>query len=128
MFQSDAQHKLFFYCRLGLQNTALLKCYMELDPRVSQLVYTVRTWAKAIGVSGGGSGQLTNYALTIMVLNFLQATDPPVLPCLQDVSGWPMKETKIIVEKELIDGWDCGFYKDVGELLASTNTKPIGEC
>jgi len=102
---------------------------MELDPRVSPLVHTVRTWAKAIGISRGGSGQLTNYALTIMVLNFLQTTVPPVLPSLQDVSGWPTKDScKTSMEKELVDGWDCSFYKDVGNLPPSTNSKSVGEC
>lgn len=116
-----------FSFRLGLQNTALLKCYMDLDPRVSQLVYTVRAWAKSIGVSGGGSGQLTSYALTVMVLHYLQATDPPVIPSLQDVSSWPLKEHKEInIEKELVDGWDCGFCKDISILAPSSNSQPVG--
>ena len=66
---------------------------MSLDPRVTHLVWIVRVWAKAKGLSGGGVGQLTSYALTLMVLYYLQCVQPPVIPSLQNVGSWPMRAT-----------------------------------
>lgn len=50
----------------------------------------MRTWAKAKGLSGGGGGQLTSYALTLMALYYLQCVQPPVVPSLQNLGSWPV--------------------------------------
>lgn len=109
---------------------------MALDPKVAQLVYIIRSWAKALGISGGDSGQLTSYALTLMVIYFLQTTNPPVIPSLQNISEWPMNaEMKSGDENDkgndvqdcYIDGWDCSFFQDITKLSPSLNIKPVGK-
>jgi DNA polymerase sigma len=99
-------------------------------------VYTIRSWAKAIGISGGDNGQLTSYALTLMVIHFLQTIEPPVIPSLQNISRWLMyaNETSDCeddqwkdVQKCYIDGWECSFFEDVSTLSPSLNSKPVGK-
>ena len=149
---------------------------MSLDPRVSQLVWVVRVWAKAKGLSGGGVGQLTSYALTLMVLYYLQSTLPPIIPSLQNINAWPSFETDghltscaqptasannaeksgdvscayehkeegrdvetntcfrsggrrdlhREVKSKVVDGWECGYFKDVADLPPSKNQQTLG--
>ena len=68
----------------ALQNTALLRLYADCDPRVRSLVVIVKVWAKRRGISNARNCTLTSYAWTILVISFLQQTDPPVvtsIPC-----------------------------------------------
>ena len=121
-------------CRLGIHNSKLLKCYLSLDPRVIQLVFAVRAWAKAKDVSC----QLSNYALTLMVLYFLQTTSPPVIPSLQDPAEWSgmsscetigadgeewTADRDDVVE---VDGWNCSYLSDFTSLSPTKNTKTLG--
>ena len=87
--------------RLALANTELILTYTKLDDRIPLLMYTIRAWAKYNNLTGRNSFQMTSYALTLMVLHYLQHITPPVVPCLQlchDVT-------------DLIGLWDCGFCK-----------------
>ena len=44
----------------------------------------LKWWAKSVGIIGASNGFLSSYALTLMIIAFLQNTQPPVLPCLQE--------------------------------------------
>ena len=44
----------------------------------------LKWWAKSVGIIGAAYGYLSSYALTLMIIAFLQNRDPPVLPCLQE--------------------------------------------
>ena len=111
---------------------------MSLDSRVPQLVFIVRAWAKAKGLSVGK--QLSNYALTLMVLYFLQTQTLPVVPSLQQrVHAWVKEQSDLQstsdhgcdksgdVQLEMIDNWDCSFFKGVSRLSPSQNTKSLSE-
>ena len=136
-----ALHLYFsFLFRLGVANSDLLRCYMSLDPRIPQLVFIVRAWAKAKAVTAGR--HLTSYALTLMVLYFLQTQDPPVIPSLQqgfaswikqqshssynEICGYhePLVEE---LESKLIDNWNCSFFTDVTRLSSSNNDKSLSK-
>ncbi len=69
-----------FFSRLGPANTRLMAAYFQCDPRMAIIVPIVRLWARAHGVR---RSVLNNYALSLMVIHFLQTVSPPVLPCLQ---------------------------------------------
>lgn len=44
----------------------------------------LKYWSKQVGIIGAAFGFLSSYALTLMLIAFLQSTSPPVLPCLQE--------------------------------------------
>ena len=44
----------------------------------------LKWWAKSVGIIGAPFGFLSSYAFTLMIIAFLQNTQPPVLPCLQE--------------------------------------------
>lgn len=62
--------------------TKLFWIYSQLDSRVVPLVFFVRFWAKVIKITSNKrpSSYLTNFQLTMLVLNFLIRLDPPILP------------------------------------------------
>ena len=67
-----------------MRNTHLLYCYSQLDRRVRPLVVGVKKWARDCEINDASHNTLSSYALTLMVVFFLQAgVSPPVLPCLQ---------------------------------------------
>ncbi|KAA0191409.1 hypothetical protein HAZT_HAZT007392 [Hyalella azteca] len=64
---------LSLYNTLALRNTRLLNIYSQIDPRVK------------CDICDASRGSLSSYAFSLMLLHFLQHTQPPVLPVLQEV-------------------------------------------
>lgn len=55
-----------------LQNTLLLKDYAQLHSNVTDLVLLVKLWAQANRLKGAPARHLSSYALTLMVIYYLQ--------------------------------------------------------
>ncbi|XP_041941169.1 speckle targeted PIP5K1A-regulated poly(A) polymerase [Alosa sapidissima] len=109
--------------RLALRNTRFLQLCSELDSRLRPLVFTVRFWAKQKQLAGnpfGGGPLLNNYALTLMVMFFLQNRDPPVLPSVDQLKNMACEEEECVIE-----GWDCTFPSQPIAVPPSKNTEDL---
>ena len=67
---------------LGVINSKLLQTYAEVDDRCAKLGKLVKMWAKNNGICSGQNA-VSSYGFVLMVINYLQMLDPPVLPSLQ---------------------------------------------
>ncbi len=72
---------------LACTNTKLLRDYCSIDPRLRQLVFLVKHWAKKRKVNNAYEGTLSSYAYCLMAIAHLQRRQPPVLPCLQEMQA-----------------------------------------
>lgn len=105
---------------LAIVNTKLLRDYSRLDPRLQQLVYAVKHWAKQRNVNDAYRGTLSSYAYVLLCISFLQQRQPAILPCLQQLQP---------TFKATIGQWSCEFNDDVEGLqgFGSSNTESLAE-
>lgn len=79
----------------GVHMSSILHFYSQMDPRVCPLIYTVRKWASASGVTDKVPGTwITNFQLTLMVLFHLQTKGivPPIKSLRGKQGGKPIAE------------------------------------
>ncbi|KAK3822514.1 MAG: hypothetical protein JOS17DRAFT_687631 [Linnemannia elongata] len=108
---------------MGVFNSHLINAYQKIDPRFLGLWFGLRSLADKHGILGGSTRYLSSYALTMMLIVFLQdVTSPPILPRLQQQSTYRMIT-------RTIDGYHCAYDKDPRNYteLAAKNTKKQGE-
>ncbi|XP_056626481.1 speckle targeted PIP5K1A-regulated poly(A) polymerase isoform X2 [Triplophysa dalaica] len=109
--------------RLAVRNTRFLQLCSGIDSRLRPLVYTVRLWAKQKHLAGNSSGPgplLNNYALTLLVIFYLQNRDPPVLPSVNKLKSMACEEETCVIEE-----WDCTFPSQPISVPGSKNTEDL---
>ncbi|NXR90480.1 STPAP polymerase, partial [Hypocryptadius cinnamomeus] len=106
---------------LALFNTRFLRLCADADPRVRPLGYALRLWAggqRLAGNRAGGGPLLTNYALTLLLVLFLQSRSPPVLPSVRRLRLLAGPQ-----DRAQVGGWDCSFPRDAAALEPSGNSQ-----
>ncbi|XP_053611914.1 poly(A) RNA polymerase gld-2 homolog A-like [Plodia interpunctella] len=74
---------------VGVRNTTLLNTFSRMDWRVRPLVSLSKLWARAHNINDARARTLSSYALTLMVIHFLQCgTNPAILPRGTEASEW----------------------------------------
>ncbi|VDK53764.1 unnamed protein product, partial [Anisakis simplex] len=86
------QFDLSYDNKLAIENTSLLRAYNTVDKRVTQLGIMLKRWSEYCEIKDASCGRLSSYALCIMLIHFLQTTEPPVLPFLQQVCTYGFVE------------------------------------
>ncbi|XP_067225251.1 speckle targeted PIP5K1A-regulated poly(A) polymerase [Chanodichthys erythropterus] len=110
--------------RLAVRNTRFLQLCSGIDSRLRPLVYTIRLWAKQKQLAGNLSGpgpMLNNYALTLLVIFYLQNRDPLVLPSVNQLKNMACEEEECVIEE-----WDCTFPSQPFSVPPSKNTEDLG--
>jgi DNA polymerase sigma len=120
---------------LAVKNTELIGDYCKMDPRVVEMIYFVKHWAKQRKLNEPYQGTLSSYAYVLMVIHYLQRSMDPVLPNLQlNCEGihWNKKEVLKLNGKSvgyLIMGffyyfaYEFDFGKDVISIKTEHVTK-----
>ncbi|KAK5797504.1 hypothetical protein VI817_003795 [Penicillium citrinum] len=69
---------------LALENTRMIRTYVDVDERVRPLAMSVKHWTKRRILNDAAlGGTLSSYTWICLIINFLQTRDPPILPSLQ---------------------------------------------
>lgn len=92
-----------------LLNTALLRAYSRMDPRVRDLGVGVKLWAKAVGVCDATNSHLSSYSITLMVLYFMQVHQDvqlPLLPVEAFDGGEGESDEKVVAAMKT---WSCSL-------------------
>ncbi|KAA8568123.1 hypothetical protein EYC84_008525 [Monilinia fructicola] len=106
---------------LALENTRMIKTYIEIDPRVRPLAMIIKHWTKSRVINDAAfGGTLSSYTWICMIINFLQSREPPVLPALHQRPHLKLP-TK--------DGGESSFGDDVDALkeFGQKNKSTLGE-
>jgi hypothetical protein len=125
---------------LALENTRMIKTYVQIDDRVRPLAMIVKHWTKRrilndagkpctsplcaltalLTASAAFGGTISSYTWICLILNFLQTRDPPIIPSLHKLPYRKMDETTgKPSESEFADDLDklIGFGKKNKETL-----------
>ncbi|EWZ86753.1 hypothetical protein BFJ70_g12478 [Fusarium oxysporum] len=68
---------------LALENTRMVRTYIDIDPRVRELAMIIKYWTRRRIVNDAAfGGTLSSYTWICLIIAFLQLRSPPVLPAL----------------------------------------------
>ncbi|KAG8422156.1 hypothetical protein J3459_010644 [Metarhizium acridum] len=71
---------------LALENTRMVRIYVEADPRVRQLAMIIKYWTRRRIINDAAfGGTLSSYTWICLIIAFLQLRSPPVLPALHQL-------------------------------------------
>ena len=105
---------------LAVHNTKLLKSYSECDPRIKELILTVKYWALQRAICDAYEGTFSSYAWTLMAIAHMQIIEPNLAPNLQlSEQREEVKIGKIVYDITVSNQITPGDSKcTTGELLA----------
>lgn len=103
---------------VAVRNSELLNTYAELDERVRALGIILKHWAKMRQIADASQGFLSSYSYIILLIAFLQRTNPPLVPNLQ--------ANYYDCEKDLVEEHDCSFDKNVRRYEEMTRDNKLG--
>ncbi|KAI9866314.1 MAG: hypothetical protein M1813_001436 [Trichoglossum hirsutum] len=106
---------------LALENTRMIKTYVDIDERVRPLAMIIKYWTKRRILNDAAlGGTLSSYTWICMIISFLQTREPPILPSLHQRSH---------ERREVIDGIDVSFDDDLKSLhgFGGRNRETLGE-
>ena len=105
---------------LALHNTQLLKTYSMQDARVSQAILAIKYWAMCRDVSDAPAGTLSSYSWSLMSIQSMQMTTPPLVANVQ--SG-----KKRNIQNVEGDEYDVTIHPNPKNLLKQQNQQTLGE-
>ncbi|XP_052750677.1 uncharacterized protein LOC113512840 isoform X2 [Galleria mellonella] len=107
-----------FKTELGARNSSLIHFLLRADPRLIPMAVLIKYWAKVHEMSG--SGRLTNYALTMLIIFYLQQPPNPILPPIR----WLQQDPN---DDYIVDHWNTGFMNRLESLPPTRNRSTISE-
>ena len=105
---------------LALHNTQLLKTYSMQDARVSQTILAIKYWAMCRDVSDAPAGTFSSYAWTLLCIQSMQMTTPPLVANVQTGKKRNMQHVEG-------DDYDVTIHPNPMSLLKQQNQQTLGE-
>ncbi|UKJ99995.2 hypothetical protein MACK_000061 [Theileria orientalis] len=100
---------------LAVANSILVGTYVSFEPRVRNMILLLKMWAKSKSINDRSRGTLSSFAISLMVIHFLQNCSPPILPSLQDLAFSTNELPNYVA------GVDCRFSTDMNKIRAELN-------
>jgi len=108
---------------LALENTRMIRTYLQIDPRVRPLAMIIKYWTKKRILNDAAFGcTLSSYTWICMIIFFLQTRNPPILPALHQRphNKLPPKngvESAFADDLDALAGFGSNNKETLGELL-----------
>ncbi|KAI0835482.1 hypothetical protein F5Y06DRAFT_299627 [Hypoxylon sp. FL0890] len=108
---------------LALDNTRMIKTYVQIDERVRPLAMIIKYWTRRRIVNDAANGgTLSSYTWICMIIAFLQLRQPPVLPALHQQphhksSGKDGEANSFADDVDKLQGFGSKNKSSLGELL-----------
>lgn len=100
-------------------NSNLLNTYAKVDDRCKDLGILVKLWTKAKNICDGQKW-LSSYCYLLMMINFLQVIEKPILPSLQKLATFNLERNKLkrTLDMQTEDNQDVNFAfeKDIKKI------------
>uniref|UniRef100_A0A146LRR0 Poly(A) RNA polymerase GLD2-B n=3 Tax=Lygus hesperus TaxID=30085 RepID=A0A146LRR0_LYGHE len=99
----------------GIHNSALIKYLVHYDERIRQLVLLIQTFYRSCKISG--TNKVTSYAVTLLVIYYLQRLPQPILP--------PLCKILFVGEGQT---WPASFERTIGKhIVGAPNNMTLTE-
>ncbi|CZT14888.1 uncharacterized protein RCC_00827 [Ramularia collo-cygni] len=110
---------------LALQNTRMIKAYVQLDDRVRPLAKIIKYWTKRRILNDAAfGGTISSYTWICMIISFLQRRNPPILPSLQKIQDHRLQadspfadDIEALKSSDTLKGYGSSNKESLGELL-----------